>query len=90
MRGERIDLTYVSYALPERCAGVVVIEGLHDALEAARIINKNGWRPSEGGQIYAVHVPDDIRESEYRPLYENRNRLISGAEAEKLFGKAPE
>lgn len=89
MRGERIALTYVSYALPDRCVGVVVIEGLHDVTEAVVIINKNGWRPREGGQVYAVHVPDDIREAEYRPLYENRNRLISGTEAEKLFGKIP-
>lgn len=83
------SVTYCSYAVPERCLGILILEGNLDVIEAAKEAHR--LKLSPGGQLLAVsckETDEDLPPGAFEAMWANRNRLIPEAEARVLFDGA--
>lgn len=83
------SVTYVSFAVPGKCLGVLILEGeLHPqkaVLEAHRL------KLNPGGQVMAVsckETDEDVPKEIFEAMWGNRDRLIPDTEARVLFDAA--
>ena len=83
------SITYVSFAIPGKCLGVLILEGELHAIEAAKDARRLKLHP--GGQLMAVsckETDDDIPKEIFEAMWGNRDRLIPDTEARVLFDAA--
>lgn len=79
-------VTYVSFAEPGKCLGVLILNGDLDVIEAAKTAYALGLNP--GGQVMAItahHDDKDIPPGMFEIMLANTNRLIPAEEARNLF-----
>ncbi len=79
----RLPLTYCSFADPDRCLGVLILDGELDPMMASMTAHLLGLNP--GGELLAVTVPADAPDRFYQAALENRCRLLSPWEARELL-----
>lgn len=80
------SITYVSFAIPRKCLGVLILEGELSKVEAATEAQNRNLNP--GGDILAVSCKEtdpDVSKEEFEIMWLNRNRLIPDTEACILF-----
>jgi hypothetical protein len=79
-------VTYCSFADETGCLGVVVLEGVLGVVDAARMCHALGVNP--GGEMLVASCDElspDVEPRVFSAMWDNRNRLISGDEARRLF-----
>ena len=82
-------VTYVSFAIPRKCLGVLILEGELSLVEAATEAQNLNLNP--GGDILAVSCREtdpDVPKEAFEVMWVNRNRLIPDTEACILFDGA--
>lgn len=79
-------VTYCSFATPETCLGVLILEGSHDPVEASRLAW--GMKLNPGGQLMAMPCTEtdaDVPPVIFEAMWEHRNKLLAACEARELF-----
>jgi hypothetical protein len=82
-------VTYCSFAVPETCLGVLILEGEHDPEAASKIAW--GLKLNPGGQLMAISCMEtdaDVPPEVFEAMWENRNKLLTSQEARTLFDAA--
>jgi hypothetical protein len=82
-------VTYVSFAIPRRSLGVLILKGELNVSEA--ILEANRLKLNPGGQVIAVSCKEtdtDVPKELFEAMWSNRNRLIPEVEARILFEAA--
>jgi hypothetical protein len=79
-------LTYCSFAVKDKCLGVLILEGSLDPVQAAKVAWTKKLNP--GGEVLAMPCTEedpDIPSKIFEAMWENRDKLLTGDEARKLF-----
>jgi hypothetical protein len=82
-------VTYVSFSIPRKCLGVLILEGELGVVEAA--LEARRLNISPGGDVLAVsckETDEDVPKEAFEVMWANRNRLIPDTEACILFDAA--
>lgn len=82
-------VTYISFALPRKCLGILILEG--ELLEDAAAIEARRLNLNPGGQVLAIPCKEtdgDVPREIFEAMWNNRNRLIPEMEARVLFEAA--
>lgn len=82
-------VTYVSFAIPGKCLGILILEGEFDVIEAA--LEARRLKLSPGGGVLAMsckETDEDVPREDFDVMWANRNRLIPEMEARVLFDAA--
>jgi hypothetical protein len=78
-------VTYCSFADPDKCLGVAILTGALDPVAAA----KRAWalKVNPGGELIAMPYQEaEVSPELFEAMWNNRDRLITDAEARVLFG----
>lgn len=79
-------LTYCSFATPQKCLGVCVLEGNLSPVEACKVAWQKNINP--GGELFACECAEDnpdVPGEVFEVMWANRDRLIPAEEARALF-----